>query len=113
MTTSGAVLGGAWQDRGILGAALAACLTLCLILMPQYAAAQPGDMPANADIIGLRGVSIPISTSAAADPWNVCEREAIRRELADGLPRAIVAAVVQKAPGGGQSLKKHDTHQPR
>ena len=99
MTTSGAVRGGTWHDKGIWSVALAAGLALCLALIPARASAQSDEMADNANIIGLRGVSIPISASAGSDPWNVCEREAIRRELADGLPRAIVAAVAMAESG--------------
>ena len=99
MTISGAVRGGAGQKRARAGMALAAGLALCLALAPGKAAAQPADMGTDMTTLGLRGVSVPISTSAMTDPWNVCEREAIRRELADGLPRAIVAAVAMAESG--------------
>ena len=93
MKTSGAARATAWRSRGKTGAAIAACLIV--LLMPKGAAADPD----NRQTLGLRGVSVPISTSAISDPWNICEREAIRRELADGLPRAIVAAVAMAESG--------------
>ena len=99
MMKSGAVTVSAWLGRIKRGMALAACLAACLSLAPGSAAAQSGDTPGNAAILGLRGVSAPISMSALTDPWNACEREAIRRELADGLPRAIMAAIAMAESG--------------
>ncbi len=94
MKTSGAARATAWRNRGKTGAAIAACLVVALF-MPGRAIAGPD----SSLTLGLRGVDAPISTSAISDPWNICEREAIRRELADGLPRAIVAAVAMAESG--------------
>lgn len=94
MKTSGAARATAWRSGGKTGVAIAACLTIALF-MPGPAAAEPD----SSLTLGLRGVAVPISTSAISDPWNICEREAIRRELADGLPRAIVAAVAMAESG--------------